>query len=425
MDDDVSLTNPSAVLNYFFYDQASLEQIDTDSSLATYLTQTWTTSSTYDPNASSNTMTYSSGGSSFTVKVTETETQSGNAYSSSESDSLDFKGTNGESFKYSLSDSTKDGDNSWSWSDKTTASYTEVATGINASWSDSSSGSGSWNDQTESSSETESYKASFKYSDAAGYKLSMTASGKESGGYSYPDEYDYGLYSGSGEDKVDFAYSDAAGNSFKVASTSTTVEEANITTSVALSISSMSLGTADYSISTKGLALQGTDIETLLGIGGLSVHNVTDFFAGSKTIITNLLLQGNNTIKVLNTSTGQSVSGGAGKDIISGNAAADTINGGDGVDKLSGGKGADTFIFNATPSSSNLDVISDFKVADGDKLQLASSIFASHEFGVNLVYQSSSGKLYYDADGSGAGEAVHFVTLTGKPALSADSFLFA
>jgi hypothetical protein len=37
-----------------------------------------------------------------------------------------------------------------------------------------------------------------------------------------------------------------------------------------------------------------------------------------------------------------------------------------------------------------------------------------------LLYDSNTGRVYYDADGNGKGAADWFITLTGKPALSAD-----
>jgi len=39
-----------------------------------------------------------------------------------------------------------------------------------------------------------------------------------------------------------------------------------------------------------------------------------------------------------------------------------------------------------------------------------------------LLYDTNTGKLFYDADGNGAGAKVEFVTLVGIPALTAADF---
>jgi hypothetical protein len=37
-----------------------------------------------------------------------------------------------------------------------------------------------------------------------------------------------------------------------------------------------------------------------------------------------------------------------------------------------------------------------------------------------LLYDNNTGRVYYDADGNGKGAADWFITLTGRPALTAD-----
>jgi Ca2+-binding RTX toxin-like protein len=138
--------------------------------------------------------------------------------------------------------------------------------------------------------------------------------------------------------------------------------------------------------------------------------------------------------------------GGAGNDTLAGSAGADVLAGGAGNDLLYGGgtngKGdnsADTFVFNAALDAvNNRDTIYGFEANARDKIALdpahfaallggASSSVDSGEFraaaGGNaadandfLLYDSSTGNLYYDADGNGASARVligGFVGLTG------------
>jgi Ca2+-binding RTX toxin-like protein len=41
----------------------------------------------------------------------------------------------------------------------------------------------------------------------------------------------------------------------------------------------------------------------------------------------------------------------------------------------------------------------------------------------HIIYDSGTGALYYDPDGSGSAAMVQFATLTGAPALGASDFL--
>jgi Ca2+-binding RTX toxin-like protein len=67
---------------------------------------------------------------------------------------------------------------------------------------------------------------------------------------------------------------------------------------------------------------------------------------------------------ITGTTAANTIVGSAAVDQIDGGAGADTITGGDGIDNLTGGAGADTFVFSATPATNDLDVITDFVVAD-------------------------------------------------------------
>lgn len=132
--------------------------------------------------------------------------------------------------------------------------------------------------------------------------------------------------------------------------------------------------------------------------------------------------------------------GGGGKDSLSGGNGDDTLSGGSGVDTLTGGLGTDHFAL--TMGGQNADRITDF-TAGQDRLQLSSAEFgagltpgalaagaflanasgqaraASHRF----IYETDTGRLYFDADGNGAGARMLIATLEGLPTLAADDFL--
>jgi len=141
--------------------------------------------------------------------------------------------------------------------------------------------------------------------------------------------------------------------------------------------------------------------------------------------------------------------------VISGGAGHDLLAGGDGADTLTGGSGNDTFLFNTAPANDVVDTITDFSGSGIDQIALSSSVFSafggvgalsgtdvqqsasvtdSSGTGSTLIkFDTTTGALYYDADGSGTGGAgllqiavltgVSSLTLTGD--LSSDIFIVA
>jgi serralysin len=123
-----------------------------------------------------------------------------------------------------------------------------------------------------------------------------------------------------------------------------------------------------------------------------------------------------------------------------GNAGANVLNGGGGIDALFGFGGADTFAFTTTLGAGNVDYIADF-VGGTDKVALDDGIFtaisglgaldpnaffagsAAHDADDRIIYDQVSGKLYYDADGNGAGAAVQFAILMTHPVIAASDFV--
>ncbi|WP_137718896.1 calcium-binding protein [Methylobacillus flagellatus] len=133
------------------------------------------------------------------------------------------------------------------------------------------------------------------------------------------------------------------------------------------------------------------------------------------------------------------LSGGSGNDKLTGGDGNDLINSGSGADKVSGGAGGDTFIFDNL-AIAGFDKISDFKATE-DKLMLDTSVFTALAGGISaenlvvgakpialeaddfLLLDSKGGKLFYDADGSGAGAAIQIASLTGVSTLNISNFI--
>jgi VCBS repeat-containing protein len=142
-------------------------------------------------------------------------------------------------------------------------------------------------------------------------------------------------------------------------------------------------------------------------------------------------------------------------DLLQGNSGNDTLYGGEGSDALVGGAdadilvgeaGADQFVF-VTPGD-GVDTISDFSAAQGDKITILKLGFGDDFMGSSLagnqfvsgsasggsppvatqsdgqfLYNSSTGELFWDADGTGESNAIKLATLNNQPALTASDFL--
>ena len=147
------------------------------------------------------------------------------------------------------------------------------------------------------------------------------------------------------------------------------------------------------------------------------------------------IITGNTAANALNGGLGNdTLDGGAGNDTLIGGDGADVLIGGLGNDSLTGGDGADYFKFNTALGKTNIDNIYGFG-HDTDRIQLDDAIFkkfvgtsgqvssASFVTGGNgvkaldtndyLIFNSATGALFYDADGSGKGAAIQFAAVVG------------
>lgn len=132
--------------------------------------------------------------------------------------------------------------------------------------------------------------------------------------------------------------------------------------------------------------------------------------------------------------------GGAGNDVLSGRRGNDKFIAGGGNDLMSGGAGDDAFIFNAPlNASTNVDRISDFRSGD-DMLQLDDAVFAGLAAGAldagafalstsageaddRIIYDQSTGNLFFDGNGGARDDLTLFARLTNKANIAANDFM--
>jgi VCBS repeat-containing protein len=151
----------------------------------------------------------------------------------------------------------------------------------------------------------------------------------------------------------------------------------------------------------------------------------------------NLTLTGAGAINGAGNELNNSLTGNAAANTLSGELGNDTLNGGSGNDILTGGAGQDIFQL----MDLSKDTITDFSVAD-DTIQLENSVFTqltatgvlnadNFKIGAGaadandyVIYNSATGALFYDADGSGMNSATQIVQLGPNIALTyADFFV--
>ena len=191
---------------------------------------------------------------------------------------------------------------------------------------------------------------------------------------------------------------------------------------------------ADFVKSRRSIAFDLTNPTILQHIGdGSSMINVEQVSAIGSTFGDTMI--GGSEIDTLD--------GYSGDDILKGNGGNDKLIGGTGNDTLTGGSGKDTFVFSsALNSSTNVDTITDFSVVD-DLIHLENAIFtaftkngaissgnflkstspAAKDSNDFLVYETDTGNLFYDANGSKSGGSIMIAHLDKSLALSYQDFL--
>jgi serralysin len=133
------------------------------------------------------------------------------------------------------------------------------------------------------------------------------------------------------------------------------------------------------------------------------------------------------------------LTGNASGNTVRGNNGHNVINGGDGRDDLIGLGGPDHFLFDTAPNAAtNVDRIVDFNVAD-DTILLENAVFttlipggltagrfvtgtAAQDADDRVIYNSGTGALFYDSDGTGGAAAVQFATVSAGLSLTSLDF---
>jgi Ca2+-binding RTX toxin-like protein len=151
---------------------------------------------------------------------------------------------------------------------------------------------------------------------------------------------------------------------------------------------------------------------------------------------------GNGGSNILNGGGGDDLlDGGSGNDLLIGGDGDDVLIGGLGRDTLTGGDGVDSFRFSTSLGKTNIDTITDFEVGV-DRIELDRKIFKKLMGKENLedhfviggtgvkaldvddhiIFNTETGALFYDSNGSAKSGAIQFATLVGVTDLSASDF---
>ncbi len=177
-----------------------------------------------------------------------------------------------------------------------------------------------------------------------------------------------------------------------------------------------------------------------------TVRSTVSFTLGS--FIERLSLAGTDAVNGSGNTLNNLITGNSSGNTLSGNGGNDSLYGRAGSDTLLGGAGVDYFVFDAAlNATTNLDTINDWDVGGAqDRILLDDDVFlalgpvtattaldptmfvngtAALDANDRIIYNQSTGALFYDADGVGGTAAVQFAVLgtTTHPALVAGDFL--
>lgn len=135
------------------------------------------------------------------------------------------------------------------------------------------------------------------------------------------------------------------------------------------------------------------------------------------------------------------IDGFSGNDKIYGDGGNDLMSGGAGRDTMTGGSGYDFFAFESRLSNSSIDTVTDFSVKY-DTIMLWKNIFKvsassngvissgafwtgsqAHDASDRIIYNKSTGALFYDADGTGSKAALQFAIIDKNLSVTHKDFI--
>ena len=193
-----------------------------------------------------------------------------------------------------------------------------------------------------------------------------------------------------------------------------------------------------------GILSAGTVTSIEYQTNGSIAYKVTGLSLSAQTLVSKAINGSTQSVYSYAFSGNDTFNGSKYNDTLNGYNGNDILNGGPGNDILSGGAGADKFVFDRALLSTNLDTIKDFNAA-ADTIRIdnlyfkkfvATGAINAANFKANaagaatdandyIVYETDTGKLFYDADGNGAGAKVQFALLgtSTHPTITAADFV--
>lgn len=226
----------------------------------------------------------------------------------------------------------------------------------------------------------------------------------------------------------------------------------SLVSTVASSGNDMLIGTTSDDTLSGGA---GNDRYTVNSAGDKIVENASEgadsvFATVSYTLddnVENLTIGGSDGIYGNGNAMDNVIIGNEAANVLDGKEGNDTISGGGGADTLTGGSGLDVFVIEIRGASGEFDTITDFSSTD-DTIQLggrhihnasisavtiSSDYFVANATGAAVdsndyvIYNTETGALYFDMDGSGSIAAVQIALLgaSSHPTISAADFVVA